>query len=90
MCQAASHGNPKTLKLLIESGADITAYDNVVLQLAVNNGHYECCEYLLQQGCNPNTLTMNNVFQNMDKYDCFKKIYTLINHTRREIKKKWI
>lgn len=59
---AASRGDLESVKTLHKQGASLTAAmtsrsSKTPLVLAVKNGHYHICEYLLQQGVDPDNNT---------------------------------
>lgn len=63
---AASQGDLECVKTLHQQGASLTAAtasksSKTPLVLAVRNGHYHICEYLLQQGVNPHDVCVNYI-----------------------------
>ncbi|KAG5828902.1 hypothetical protein H9Q74_001044 [Fusarium xylarioides] len=63
-CKAAYNGDLEIIKALFEAGVNINAYgslsgytNRLPLIEAIENGHIEVMEYLLQKGANPNSQT---------------------------------
>ncbi|KAL6400884.1 hypothetical protein AUP68_16602 [Ilyonectria robusta] len=61
---AASRGDLESVKTLHKQGASLTATatsksSKTPLVLAVRNGHYHICEYLLQQGVDPHDIGLH-------------------------------
>ena len=47
---AAKNGHTETVKLLLDRGADIHAWNDYALRLAAENGHTETVKLLLDRG----------------------------------------
>jgi len=52
LINACETGDFKTVKHLVESGADIHAYDDLALRWAAAEGHLEIVKFLIQNGAN--------------------------------------
>jgi ankyrin repeat protein len=56
LINACETGDFKTVKSLVQSGADIHAYDDCALRWAAESGHLEIVKFLVEQGANIHAL----------------------------------